>query len=188
MSYYIYYNIDNGAILAVTHELNPNFGNTYLETDFETYENFSQGNYIFHEYFVQVSLTKSELVKIKNDLEKTEYDTSIDYIPLINTKPKDCIIIEQNVKNGFWRITTTIEASKRKKYTSVLGKNLSKEIYIVEKNNPKILLDTIHIDFVQLLTKNKFDVTIYNNNVLKRKDITLLCSRSSENFAHNIIG
>lgn len=187
MSYYIYYKKESGSLIAITNELNSDFGDRYIETDFNTYENFCEGKFLFHDYFVLVTLTKSELVKVKTDIDENDYDNSINYIVQTKTQPKDSIIIKQDAKNGSWQIKTTIESTKRKTYLEMLRENLIKEIFIVEKNNPKILLDTINIDISQLLTNNKYDITIYNNSVSKRKDIMLLCSRTTENFVH-IIG
>jgi hypothetical protein len=187
MSHYIYYKRETGAIIAVTHELNSNFGDSYIETDFDTYENFCEATYLFHDYFVLVTLTTAELVKKTTDKDENEYDNSIDYIVQTKAQPKNSIIIKQDTKTGSWQAKTTISSAKRKAYLETLRENLTKEIFVVEKNNPKILLDTLTINVSQLLEKNKYDVAIYNENISKRKDIMLLCSMTTENFVH-IIG
>jgi hypothetical protein len=87
MSHYIYYKRETGAIIAVTHELNSNFGDSYIETDFDTYENFCEATYLFHDYFVLVTLTTAELVKKTTDKDENEYDNSIDYIVQTKAQP-----------------------------------------------------------------------------------------------------
>ena len=59
-----------------------------------------------------------------------------------------------------------------------------KQIFVIQEDNPALLLDTFVIEFKDLLTKNTYDVNIYNKSIAKRKDISLICSRVDEEYVH----
>lgn len=188
MSYYIYYKPATGNILAVTNEQDNSFGEDFIVTDAETYEKFGTNEYKVHEWAVLSSPkddTIIELVKRVQEIKEFDPDKSIKQIEKTKIKPKNAFVVKQNVKLGKWQVTTTLDDKHLIYYAQTDGyTNQYKELYVIEEDNPTALLDTLVIEFKDLLTKNKYDVKVYNKDVAKRTDISLICSRVDEEYVH----
>lgn len=188
MSYYIYYQPATGNILAITNELDNTMGNNFIETDHETHEKFGSGEYKIHEWAVLSSPKDEEIVElVKRIQEAKEFDPdrSIKQIDKVKVIPENAFVIKQNIKSGTWSITTTLDNknliyhSQREGYTEQ-----QKQIFVIQEDNPAVLLDTFVIKFRDLLTKNKYNVKMHNKEIAKRRDISLICSRVDEEFVH----
>ena len=119
----------------------------------------------------------------KNRLD--QYIESIKQIEKTKNKIDNAFVIEQKIKSGKWKITTTLDDKHLIYYAQTDGyANQAKEIYVIKEDDPTILLDTFVIEFKDLLTKNKYDVKVYNKDIAKRKDISLICSRVDEEYVH----
>lgn len=188
MSFYIYYKQATGQILAVANEQDSSYGEHFIETDFDTYEKFNNGTNKFHEWAVLSSPRDDkivELVKRQQETKEFDPDKSIKQIEKVKTQPKNAFVIKQDTKKGTWTVKTTLDAKNLIYYTQTDGyADQQKELYVIKEDNPNILLDTLVIEFKDLLTKNKYDIKMYNKDIALRKDISLICSRVEENYVH----
>ena len=188
MNYYIYYQPATGNILAVSNEEDSSFGERYIITDQETYDNFGNGTYKIHEWAVLSSPKDDsvvELVKRVQEVREFDPDRSIKQIEKVSNAFDNMFVIKQNTKNGTWHITTTLDNKHLIYHSQTDGyAGQQKQIFVIQEDNPSVLLDTFVIEFKDLLTKNKYDVKLYNKTVAKRTDISLICSRVDEEFVH----
>ena len=188
MSCYIYYQSATGNILAVSNEKDDSFGEKFIEIDNDIYNKFGTDEYKLHEWAVLSSPKDEEtveLVKRVQEVKEFDPDRSIKQIEKVKKNPDNAFVIKQNTKTGSWRITTTLDDKHLIYHSQTDGyANQQKQIFVIQEDNPAILLDTFVIEFKDLLTKNKYDVKVYNNDIVKRKDISLICSRVDEEYVH----
>jgi len=188
MNFYIYYQSATGNILAVANEQDNSFGEHFIETDLEIYEKFGSGEYKIHEWAVLTSPKDDSIVELVKRIQETKEfdpDKSIKQIEKTKNKIDNAFVIEQKIKSGKLKITTTLDDKHLIYYAQTDGyANQAKEIYVIKEDDPTILLDTFVIEFKDLLTKNKYDVKVYNKDIAKRKDISLICSRVDEEYVH----
>lgn len=188
MSYYIYYQPATGNILAVANEQNSENGEVFIEIDYDTFLKFNTSEYKLHEWAVLSSPKDDEVVElVKRVQENKEFDPdkSIKQIEKAHTVIENAFVIKQNTQSGKWQVTTTLDNKHLIYHSQTDGyANQSKEIFVIAEDNPTILLDTFVIEFKDLLTKNTYDVKLYNKDIAKRKDISLICSRVDEEYVH----
>ena len=188
MTYYIYYQSATGNILAIANEMDSSFGENFLEIDTNTYEKFATGEYKVHEWAVLSSPkddTIKELVKRVQEVKEFDPDRSIKQIKKVKKSPDNAFVIKQNTKSGTWHITTTLDDKHLIYHSQTDGyADQHKQIFVIQEDNPAVLLDTLVIEFKDLLTKNKYDVKLYSKAIAKRKDISLICSRVDEEYVH----
>lgn len=188
MSCYIYYQSATGNILAVSNEKDDSFGEKFIEIDNDIYNKFGTDEYKLHEWAVLSSPKDEEtveLVKRVQEVKEFDPDRSIKQIEKVKKNPDNAFVIKQNTKTGSWRITTTLDDKHLIYHSQTDGyANQQKQIFVIQEDNPAILLDTFVIEFKDLLTKNKYDVKVYNKDIVKRKDISLICSRVDEEYVH----
>lgn len=188
MSYYIYYEQATGKILAVANDKDSEFGDHYIETDFETYCNFCNNVYIIHEWAVLSSPKDDEiveLVKRVQEVKEFDPDKSLKQIEKVSNTPNNAFIINQNIKTGTWTVENTLDDKTLIYLNQTSGyAEQSKEIYVIKEDNPNMLLDTFLIEFKDLLTDNIYNVKLYNKDIAHRTDISLICSRVDEEFVH----
>jgi len=188
MSFYIYYDKDTGSIRGLTNELNQSLGENYIDTDFETYNKFSDGIYKFHEWGVFSSPKNEEVTQlVKKVQEEKEFDPdkSIKQIKKVLQATENAFLITQDTKNSKWNITTTLDDKHLIYYSQTSGyANQKKQIFVIKEDDPTLLLDSFYIEFKDLLTNNEYDVKVYNKDIAKRSDISLICSRVDEEYLH----
>ena len=188
MNYYIYYQSATGNILALTNEQDSSFGETYIETNSEVFEKFVNGEHKVHEWAVLSSPKDEEiveLVKRVQEVKEFDPDLSIKQIDKVLDSTENAFVIEQNTKIGSWQITTTLDDKHLIYYSQTDGySDQKKQIFVIQEDNPAVLLDTFVIEFKDLLTKNKYSVKVYNKDISKRTDVSLICSRVDEEYVH----
>jgi len=188
MSYYIYYQHGTGNILAVSNEQDSSNGDAFIVTDYDTYLKFNTSEYKMHEWAVLSSPkddTVIELVKRIQEIKEFDPDRSIKQIEKVEKSPNNAFVIKQDVKDGIWHVTTTLDDKSLIYHSQTDGyAGQQKQIFVIQEDNPNVLLDTFVIEFKDLLTKNEYDVKLYNKTVAKRTDISLICSRVDEEFVH----
>ena len=188
MSFYIYYQSATGNILAVANEQNSENGEVYIETDYDTFLKFSTSEYKLHEWAVLSSPKDDEiveLVKRVQEVKEFDPDKSIKQIEKVKIPPNNAFVIKQDTKLGRWQVTTTLDNKHLIYHSQTDGyTDQQKQIFVIEEDNPTVLLDTFVIEFKDLLTNNKYDVRLYNKIIAKRKDISLICSRVDEEYVH----
>ena len=188
MSYYIYYQPATGNILAVANEKDESFGDAFIETDEATYTKFGNNEYKVHEWAVLSSPKDEEIVELVKRVQETKEfdpDRSIKQIDKVIEIPTNAFVIKQNTKNSTWHITTTLDDKNLIYHSQTDGyTDQQKQIFVIQEDNPAVLLDTFTIEFKDLLTKNKYDVKVYNKDIAKRTDVSLICSRVDEEYVH----
>ena len=127
----------------------------------------------------------TELVKRIQEIKEFDPDQSIKQIQKVNAAPEHAFVIKQNLNKGTWSVYTTLDDNKLIYHSQTVGyAEQEKQVFVVNKNNPNILLDTLTIEFKELLTTNNYDVKLYSENVAKSVDIGLICARVDEEFVH----
>jgi len=188
MNFYIYYQPATGNILTLSNEQDSSYGEHFIEIDLETYEKFNNDEYKIHEWAVLSSPKDDEIVELVKRVQETKEfdpDKSIKQIEKTPTAPENAFVIKQNIKSGKWQVTTTLDDKHLIYHSQTDGyANQEKEIFVIAEDNPAVLLDTFVIEFKDLLTKNKYDVKVYNKDIAKRTDISLICSRVDEEYVH----
>lgn len=188
--YYLYYKESNGSLIAVTNTQNKNYKSPFIKIEFEIYKKFESAEYLMHEWAVLPNPTnykKVELIKKINEVKEFDPDESIKQIKKVKKQEKNSFIIQQNTRQGSWTIKTTLDDKHLIYYSQIDGYlNQKKKIFVIEEDNPNVLLDTLEIEFKDLLTIKKYDVKIFNKEVAKRKDVSLICSRVEENYIHKV--
>lgn len=188
MTYYIYYQPATGNILSLTNEQDISFGNNFIEIEGEIYQKFFDDEYKIHEWAVLSSPNDEEIVELVKRISAVndfESDNSIKQIEKVTVYSENAFIIEQNTQDGTWNVNTTLDNRNLIYYSQGGGYiDQQKEIYVIKEDNPNILLDTIIIEFKDLLTKNTYNVKIYNKDVAKRTDIGLICKQADEKYLH----
>ena len=188
MNYYIYYQSATGNILALANEQDSSFGETYIETNSEVFEKFVNDEYKVHEWAVLSSPRDEEIVELVKRVQEVKDslpDLSIKQIEKVKEFPYNAFVIEQNTKNGTWQITTTLDDKHLIYNRQADGyTDQQKQIFVIQEDNPAVLLDTFVIELKDLLTKNTYHVKLFDKSIAKRKDISLICSRVDEEYVH----
>jgi len=188
MNFFIYYQPATGKILAVANEQNSENGENFIEIDYDTFLKFSKNEYKLHEWVVLSSPKDDEIVELVKRVQvvkEFDPDKSIKQIEKTQSAPENTFVITQYVKTGTWNITTTLDDKHLIYHSQTDGyAEQQKQIFVIQEDDPSILLDSFIIEFKELLTKNKYDVKLCNGSVAKRKDISLICSRVDEEFVH----
>jgi len=186
---YVYYNDTDGSLVCVSNEIDDGFGTNYIECDEETHNKFSNGTYFLHD-FVVIANPNNPLVKklLKRDEHKEiDIDSSVQTARKLQTTVENAFVITQDVKQGTWTVTTTFDEIYLSYYSQLDSyKEMVKEVYVIKNNNTNILLDTLLIDFNQLLSKNVFKIKGNNKTVAKQEDISLICYNTGDEFIHMV--
>ena len=181
--FYMYYD-DSGNVLSVTNIIDNSFGPNYFEVDLKTYEEFSNLTKQFFDYIVIDNIK----IKGKKQIVPRDLDLSLDI-----TQPKgiiakhptaeNAIIINQDLSNGSWTITNTMDSELCSLFAQ--SDNTIKTYYVVDPTNRFILLDTLSVDLKLVVLHNELKLKSYNKEVSKMS-VSLLCNSHHVKHIHNV--
>lgn len=181
--YYIYFN-DAGVITAVANITDVSFGEHYLEVDLQTYTDFSNGTkQVFDYIVVENAKIKGKMHIVLKDIDMAEGQAQSKGIIVKSTIENNAIILNQNLTNGIWTVTSTMDDIVCAMFAQ--GENYIKEYYVVDPSNRFILLDTLQVNLKTLALCDNVTLENYNTEVCKQR-VSLLCSAHHVKHIHNV--
>jgi|TARA_A200000113_G_C8811489_1_gene337374 hypothetical protein len=176
---YINFDQKTGTIKSFT---NVEPDSSFIEVDSDTYKDFIDGKKLMQDYIV-IPSTKDkvfELVGKNKDLMEFDVDQSIH--KLVDKKPnsKNYVEIVQDIKQKVWEVTIS-NTLKTFLSSSNFYKDKMQYVYITEKNNPNILIDTLSIPISELLQTGTYKI---KNNIASNKNTSLYCIKVFDAYYH----
>lgn len=183
--FYINFKEVTGDIWKVTNELD--ISTPYIEIDRQTMKDFAEERKKMDDYIVIPSSDKNLKYEIKfkhRDLSDFDVDKSIHHLPKVESfDTNNAFVIRQNLKQGTWTIHLTEEL--RELLTSTLYyKDKNQVIYITQKDNPSVLLDTLDIKMYNVLYGEEFVMQNQNITVAQNPNVSLYCGKVFDNYFH----
>lgn len=183
--FYINFREETGEIWKLTNELDTS--TPYVEIDREMMLDFAEERKKMDDYVVVPSSDKTLKYEVKfkhKDLAEFDVDKSVHRLPVITTvDTNNAFLIKQNLTTGSWTVSLTLEL--RELLSSTLYyKDKSQVIYITQKDNPAVLLDTLDIKMYNVLYSDSFELTTQDIKVAKNPNVSLYCGKAFENYFH----
>lgn len=184
MPYYLNFREDTGKVWKSTNELDES--TPYIEIDKETVVEFNTGIKRHSDYIVVPSSKEGETYELKfvhNDVDSYNIEKSIHQIEKNIPIEINSVIIIQDIINGIWKIKLTDQLFKTLNSTSYYrGKN--HDLYVTYKDDPNILLDTLRIDFSNVLENGEYVIENTNKKVAQNTRVSIYCGKVFENYIH----
>jgi hypothetical protein len=184
MKYYLNFKEDTGEVWKSTNEIDES--TPYIEIDRETLIDFNSGEKQHSDYIVVPSSKEGETYELKfihKDIDMYDVEKSIHQIET-NREPKiNSVIIKQDIVNGLWSIALTPQLQTVLSSTSYY-KGRNHDLYVTYKDDPNILLDTLKIDFTQVLEKGEYTVDYANLDVAKMDKVSVYCAKIFDDYVH----
>jgi len=177
--FYMYFEPDTGTCTGCTNYLRDD-GSSYIEISAEIQNKIATHQKNLNDFVVIKTLQNYMLVERKDDNE-IDVDKSTNTLEK-DTFQKDAINIVQNLTYGTWCME--IDQTNQQAVYQIQSQRKNKILYVVDKNDTNILLDTIKINYMELLENGKQDVLEYDEQVAKTSDVSLVCFRSDEKYIH----
>lgn len=183
--FYLNFKEDNGEIWKVTNELD--LSSPYIEIDRDTMLDFAEERKKMNDYIIIPSSDANLKYEIKfkhKDLTEFDVDKSIHHLPKVNKiNTNNAFVIKQDTKKGTWTISLTKEL--RDLLTSTLYyKDKSQTIYVTQKDNPSVLLDTLDVKLYNVLYTDSFKMKDQDKKVAKNTNVSLYCGKVFDNYYH----
>lgn len=172
--FYIHYD-DEGSILSVANSKDETLKS--IETDLETYNDFSSLKKQVHEYKVVEDI----LIKGKMHLVSMVYNDSDEIvqhkgpIPLQKKSREGINFIQQ--KNN-WKITCKLKSDLVSAIAA--GGDSYRQYYVVDKGNRYLLLDTLNVNLKELVLEKNVKI----KKEYKYKDVLVLSNNSPIQHTH----
>lgn len=181
--FYMYYD-DSGNILSVTNLIADSFGPNYFEVDLKTYEEFSNLTKQFFDYIVIDNIKlKGKKQIVPKDLDLSLELNQLKGIIAKHTTAENAIIINQDLTNGSWTVTNTMDVELCSLFAQ--SDNNIKPYYVVDPTNRFILLDTLSVDLKLVALHTELKLKTYNKEVSKMS-VSLLCNSHHVKHIHNV--
>jgi hypothetical protein len=194
-NFYVYFDEWTGTIKVISGKIRDDITDPYLKTSDPIVVELMKGIKNTKKYIVADLVDGYKLVEKKNYLRIKQAENYLSKVPLVKpTVNKDINIVlylsdykvEVNVSTDLiYQLTGKINSSevkiqKDKAYESIV-------LYIVEKNNPLHLLETIEIDPVDLIQKGYILFDFSNlRNTIALGDIDILTRRIFKSYGLKI--
>lgn len=183
--FYLNFRDETGDIWKLTNELDTS--TPYIEIDRETMIDFAKERKKMDDYVVVPSSDKTLQYEIKfkhKDLSEFDVDKSIHKLPIVDTvNTNNAFLIKQNLKTATWTISLT-EELRNLLSSTLYYKDKNQVIYITQKDNPAVLLDTLDIKMYNVLYTDAFEMDIQDKEVAKDPNVSLYCGKVFENYFH----
>lgn len=182
--FYLNFREDNGDLWKVTNELD--ISTPYMEIDMETLLDFTEERKSLSDYIAVPDDTGKTKFKIKfrhKTLESFDVDKSIHQLPKNLDNESLIFYIIQDVKNGCWRAKLSPNL-KDLLNSTVYYKDKNHIIFVTQQDDPNILLDTLTVNFSEILSKNECTILQTNKTVAQRTDVSVYCGKVFENYSH----
>jgi hypothetical protein len=183
--FYLNFREDTGDIWKLTNELDTS--TPYIEIDREIMLDFAEERKKMDDYMVVPSSDKTLKYEIKfkhKDLSEFDVDKSVHRLPIVDTiDTNNAFLIKQNLKTATWTISLTEEL--RELLSSTLYyKDKNQVVYVTQKDNPAVLLDTLDIKMYNVLYTDSFEMKDQDIDVAKNPKVSLYCGKAFENYFH----
>lgn len=183
--FYINFKEATGEIWKVTNELD--VSTPYIEVDRQTMKDFAEQHKKMSDYVVVPSSDENLKYEIKfkhRDLLEFDVDKSVHHLPkVVAYDTNNAFVIRQNLKEGIWTIQLTEKL--RSLLTSTLYyKDKNQIVYVTQKDNPNVLLDTLDIKMYNVLYADSYQLESQNVTVAQNPDVSLYCGKVFDNYFH----
>lgn len=183
--FYINFKEATGEIWKVTNELD--VSTPYIEVDRQTMKDFAEQHKKMSDYVVVPSSDENLKYEIKfkhRDLLEFDVDKSVHHLPkVVAYDTNNAFVIRQNLKEGIWTIQLTEKL--RSLLTSTLYyKDKNQIVYVTQKDNPNVLLDTLDIKMYNVLYADSYQLESQNVMVAQNPDVSLYCGKVFDNYFH----
>ena len=181
--YYIYYN-DDGAITAVANMIDESFGEHFFKVDLQTYTDFSNGVKQVLDYIVLENVkVKGKMHLVPKNIDLAEGQAQSKGIIVKQPIEDNAIIINQDLINGSWTITSTMDHIICAMFAQ--GEDYIKEYSVVDPTNRYILLDTLRVNLKTLALQDSVTIEYYDKDICSQT-VSLLCSGHHVKHIHNV--
>lgn len=182
--FYLNFNEKTGEIWKVTNELDDT--TPYLEISRELMVEFTEQKKNMDDYIVVPSDTGEAKFDLKfkhRTLESFDVDKSIHQLPKYVEDQRLVFYIIQDTKQKCWKAKLS---SDLKKLLSSTGyyKDKNHVVFVTDQDDPNFLLDTLVINFSEVLTKEYQLIKNTNPMVAQRRDVSVYCGKVFENYMH----
>lgn len=185
LHFYLNFKDETGEIWKLTNELD--ISTPYIEISRETMLDFANEVKKMDDYMVIPSSDKTlkyEIVLKHKDLNLFDVDKSVHHLPKVTSvDTNNAFIIKQNLESASWTISLTSELRELLSST-MYYKDKNQYIYVTQKDNPTVLLDTLDIKMYNVLYSESFNMTEQNKEVAQNPDVSLYCGKVFENYLH----
>ena len=185
LHFYLNFKDETGEIWKLTNELD--VSTPYIEISRETMLDFANEVKKMDDYMVIPSSDKTlkyEIVLKHKDLDIFDVDKSVHHLPKVTSvDTNNAFIIKQNLESATWTISLTSELRELLSST-MYNKDKNQYIYVTQKDNPTLLLDTLDIKMYNVLYSESFNMTEQNKKVAQNPDVSLYCGKVFENYLH----
>jgi|TARA_B110000977_G_scaffold109211_1_gene142073 hypothetical protein len=185
LHFYLNFKDETGEIWKLTNELD--VSTPYIEISRETMLDFANEVKKMDDYMVIPSSDKTlkyEIVLKHKDLDIFDVDKSVHHLPKVTSvDTNNAFIIKQNLESATWTISLTSELRELLSST-MYYKDKNQYIYVTQKDNPTVLLDTLDIKMYNVLYSESFNMTEQNKKVAQNPDVSLYCGKVFENYLH----
>ena len=185
LHFYLNFKDETGEIWKLTNELD--VSTPYIEISRETMLDFANEVKKMDDYMVIPSSDKPlkyEIVLKHKDLDIFDVDKSVHHLPKVTSvDTNNAFIIKQNLESATWTISLTSELRELLSST-MYYKDKNQYIYVTQKDNPTVLLDTLDIKMYNVLYSESFNMTEQNKKVAQNPDVSLYCGKVFENYLH----
>jgi len=194
-NYYVYFNEWTGNITVISGKSRDDIKDPYLKTNDPVVADLMKGIKNTKKYIVADLVDGYKLVEKKNYIRIKQAENYLSKIPFVKpTVNKDVNIIlylsdykvEINVSTDLvYQLTGKINSSEVKIQKDKTYEKIT--LYIIEKNNPLRLLETIEIDPIELIQKGYILYDFSNlRNTIALGDIDILTRRIFKSYGLKI--
>ena len=185
LHFYLNFKDDTGEIWKLTNELDTS--TPYIEISRETMLEFANEDKKMDDYMIIPSvdkILKYEISLKHKDLDVFDVDKSVHHLPKVTSvDTNNAFIIKQNLESATWTISLTSELRELLSSTTYY-KDKNQFVYITQKDNPTVLLDTLDIKMYNVLYSESFNMTEQNKEVAQNPNVSLYCGKVFENYLH----
>ena len=185
LHFYLNFKDETGEIWKLTNELD--VSTPYIEISRETMLDFANEVKKMDDYMVIPSSDKTlkyEIVLKHKDLDIFDVDKSVHHLPKVTSvDTNNAFVITQNLESATWTISLTHELRELLSSTTYY-KDKNQYVYITQKDNPTVLLDTLDIKMYNVLYSESFNMTEQNKEVAQNPNVSLYCGKVFENYLH----
>lgn len=157
-----------------------------IEIDRETLMDFAECKKEMKDFMVVPSDTAEAKFVLRPrhaSLEDFDVDKSILQLSKTSTSEKLNFSIIQNVKQGLWKVRLT-EDLRSLLTSTAYYKDKSHTLFVTYEDDPNVLLDTLVVEFSDILYNKEAIVKNTNKAVAQRSDVSVYCGKVFENYSH----
>ena len=176
---------EDGKIIKVSNVLDTS--TPYIEVDKSWAYDFADCKKSMDDYIVVPSDTSESKFEIKfkhsSALESFNVDDSIHQITKKHTTTKLLFAIVQDTKKGQWKVKISDDL-KNLLNSTTFYKDKKHHLFVTQENDPNFLLDTLVVNFGELLSGQTYIIESANKEVAQIPNVSVYCGKAFENYKH----